>query len=303
MNWLLIAIIAHFLFASVFIIDKFLLSKTVLNPIIYAFYIGLLEIFVLVLIPFGFIIPPLEQVIASFLAGALFIFGLIFLYKSFRLSEVSKIAPVVGGAIPVFTLILTRLFLGERLLIHQSIAFSLLVIGGIVILWPEKHKKISELLETFLIRSLFIALLAAFLFAGSFVLTKFVFAYQPFINGFIWIRLGGFLGACLIFFWPGNRQIILDTTKAIKIKTISLFSINKGIAGLAFILLNYAIFLGSVTLVNALQGVQYAFLFIVTVILSKKFPQILREQISRRIVIRKVIAILLIGLGLGILAF
>ncbi len=303
MNWLLIAITAHFIFALVFIIDKFLLSKTVLNPIVYAFYIGLLEIFVLVLIPFGFIIPPLEQIIASFIAGALFIFGLIFLYKSFRLSEVSKIAPVVGGAIPVFTLILTHLFLGERLLISQSIAFSLMVIGGMIILWPKRHKKISELPETFLIRGLFIALLAAFLFASSFVLTKFVFTYQPFISGFIWIRLGGFLGACLIFLWPSNRQIILDTTKAIKIKTIGLFSINKGIAGLAFILLNYAIFLGSVTLVNALQGIQYAFLFIMTVILSKKFPQILREQITGRVITQKIIAILLISLGLGILAF
>ena len=303
MNWLLIAIIAHSLFALVFIVDKFLLSKTVLKPVAYAFYIGLLEIFVLVLIPFGFVVPSFEQIIASFIAGALFIYALIFLYRAFQISDVSKIAPVVGGAIPIFTLILTYLFLEERLLTNQAIAFSLLVIGGMIILWPKKHKKISELPEVFLVRGLSIALLAAFLMASSFVLTKFVFTYQPFISGFIWIRLGGFLGACSLFLWPSNRQIILDTTKAIKIKTIGLFSVNKGVAGLAFILLNYAIFLGSVTLVNALQGIQYAFLFIITVILSKKFPQILREQISRRIIIQKIIAILLISLGLGILAF
>ena len=178
----------------------------------------------------------------------------------------------------------------------------MLVLGGIVILWPRKDKKISELTGTSL-QGLMVAILAAFLLAGSFVLTKFIYTYQPFINGFIWIRFGGVLAACLIFLWPNNRQVILERTKSLKIKTISLFLSNKVLASIAFILLNYAIYLGSVTLVNALQGVQYIFLLIIAIILSKKFPQILREQISRGIITQKVIAILLIGLGLGILAF
>lgn len=111
-----------------------------------------------------------------------------------------------------------------------------------------------------------------------------------------------FLGALLLLFFPTNRRTIFDTTRAIKIKTVGLFFSNKALAGIAFILLNYAIFLGSVTLVNALQGIQYVFLLIIAIIISFKFPHILREQISRQIIVQKSIAILLISFALGILA-
>jgi len=303
MNWLLIAIIAHFLFALVFIVDKILLSKTVLNPIGYAFYTGLLQIFALFLIPFGFIVPSARQMASSFVAGALFTLAVLFLYKAIQMGRVSRIIPVIGGAVPIFTLILTYLFLGERLTLSQSVAFFLLVIGGMIMLWPKKYRPNSERLKTPLTKRLTVAILAALFFAISFVLTKFVFTYQPFISGFIWIRMGGFLMAILLFLWPGNRQTIFETTKTIKIKTVGLFLSNKGLAALAFILLNYAIYLGSVILVNALQGVQYVFLLIIAIILSIKFPQILREQISREVIAQKIVAILFISFGLGILAF
>jgi len=302
MNWLLIAIIAHFIFALVFIIDKFLVSKTVLQPITYAFYGGFLQILVLVLIPFGFVIPPLNQIIISFIAGALFTFAVLSLYQSLQTDEVSKIVPMVGGAVPLFTFILTYFLLGERLSFNQLTAFFLLVLGGVIIVWPRKKNLAAEPANASLIKQLSLALLAALFFAGSFVLTKFIFNYQSFINGLIWTRLGGFLGAGLLILWPGNWRIIFKTSKKVKLKLGGLFASNKVLSALAFILLNYAIFLGSVTLVNSLQGVQYVFLLIIALFLSKKFPQIIKEQVSQRMILQKIIAILFIGLGLGILA-
>jgi len=303
MNWLLIAIIAHFLFALVFIVDKFLLSKTVLQPRAYAFYVGILGIFALLLIPFGFTLLPAGQIAASLISGVLFVLAILFFYKLIQLGEISRITPIVGGAVPIFTLILTYSFLGERLTGYQLIAFFLLVFGGVIMLWPRKDKINSPIGKASLTKKLTLAIIAALFFAGSFVLTKFIFTEQPFINGFIWIRLGGFLGAWLLFFWPGSRQIIFKTNKTIKIKSAGLLISNKILSALAFILLNYAIFLGSVTLVNSLQGIQYAFLLIITFFLSKKFPQILKEQISRGVVTQKITAILFIILGLSILAF
>lgn len=303
MNWLIIAIIAHFLFALVFIVDKFLLSKTVLQPRAYAFYVGILGIFALLLIPFGFTLLPVGQIAASLIAGVLFVLAILFFYKLIQLGEISRITPIIGGAVPIFTLILTYSFLGERLTGYQLVAFFLLVFGGVIMLWPRKDKINSPIGKASLPKKLTLAIIAALFFAGSFVLTKFIFTEQPFINGFIWIRLGGFLGAWLLFFWPGSRQIIFKTNKTIKIKSAGLLISNKILSALAFILLNYAIFLGSVTLVNSLQGIQYAFLLIIALFLSKKFPQILKEQISQGVVAQKITAILFIILGLSILAF
>ncbi|MFH0906674.1 MAG: DMT family transporter [bacterium] len=298
MTWLYIALIAHFLFAIVFILDKFLLSKISISPIAYVFYTGILQILVLFLIPFGFALIPFKQVIISFISGALFVFAVYIAYKAIQIGEVSKITPIIGGGNAIFTLILTYLFLAERLSFYQFISFFLLVFGGMIMIWPKKDSSNKGSFN-----ALAIAILSAFLFAISFVLTKIIFNYQPFVNGFIWTRLGGVLGALIILFWPGNFRKILKTTKEIRLKTGCFLISNKALSAIAFILLNYAIFLGSVSLVNALQGVQYAFLFIVAIIISVKFPQILKEQISQGVILQKIMAILLICFGLGLLAF
>jgi len=302
MNWLLIAIIAHFLLAIVFTVDKFLLSKTVLRPVAAAFYVGLLSgVASLFLIPFGFYWMPFWQIIVSFIAGSAFIFAILFFYRLIQTNEVSIIAPIIGGAVPIFTLILTGLFLGEQLAINQLFAFCLLVLGGVIILLPKKGEFGLKKIEGFLSNGFLLTILAAFLFAFSFVLTKFVFIEQSFISGFIWLRLGGVLGACILFLIPSMRRVILETSKSIKVRVGGLFISNKILSGVAFILLNYAIYLGSVSLVNALQGVQYIFLLIVVLFLSKKFPEIIKERIDRKVIFQKTIGILLIVFGLGIL--
>jgi uncharacterized membrane protein len=300
MNWLLIAISAHFLFAVVFIVDKFILSKTALEPAAYAFYVGLLGIVALALAPFDFALLPVNRILISFLAGFLFVLAIFCFYQSVQLSEISRLAPMVGGMTPIFTLFFSYLFLAERLTAHQFIAFFLLVIGGVIMLWPRRK---PALVKAPFIKKLFLALLASLFFAGSFVISKFIYTEQTFINGFIWIRIGGFLGAWLFLFWPEVRQSVFRASRTVRFKVGGLAAANKGLSALSTLLLNYAIALGSVTLVNALQGIQYVFLLIIAFFLSRKFPRILKEQISNGVILGKIAAICLIGLGLAVLAF
>ncbi len=304
MSWLLIAIIAHFIFALVFIVDKYLFSHTRLKPAAYAFYVGLLGGLAILLFPFGFSVLPIDQMIVSFVAGNAFVLAIFFFYKSVQLGEVSRITPVIGGLVPLFTFILTYFFLGERLALNQMIAFCLLVLGGVIMAWPRKQiRLVSGLVKTPLVKRLPLAIVAALFFTGSYVLTKYIYSYQPFINGFIWIRLGGVVGAIFLFIFPISRRAIMKTSSKVKLRTGGLAVVNKGLSGLSFILLNYAIFLGSVTLVNALQGVQYIFLLVVALFLSKKFPRIIKEQVNQSAILQKVVSIAFIILGLGILAF
>jgi uncharacterized membrane protein len=78
--------------------------------------------------------------------------------------------------------------------------------------------------------------------------------------------------------------------------------INKVLAGLAFILILYAIKLGEVSLVNALAGIQFVFLLILAVVFTKKFPEYFHEDISnRKIIVQKLVATVLIAAGLALL--
>ncbi|GAI92496.1 unnamed protein product [marine sediment metagenome] len=72
-----------------------------------------------------------------------------------------------------------------------------------------------------------------------------------------------------------------------------------------FILQNFAIALAGLAFLpflNALQGIQYVFLFLIIIFLARKFPRIVEEKLSKKNILQKVISIALIGLGLVILS-
>lgn len=297
MTWLYIIIAAHLIFAVTSVIDKFLVSQ-LLKPAAYAFYVGLLSVFVLFLAPFDFKIIPLKHIAISFVAGALFTFSLLFIYQAFEKDEVSKIAPISGVATPIFTLILAFIFLGERLSGSQFIAFILLISGGVIMALSFEPKVGKKLSLSGISRAVF----AGLFLGASFVFSKFIYSHHSFINSFIWLRSGGFLGALLMLLSSDNRRAIFRANKNIKVKTGGLVIFNKLLGAGGFILLNFGIYLGNVSLANALQGIQYLFILILAVILSKKLPGIIKEKITPTAIIPKLIAILLIGLGLVVLA-
>ena len=150
-------------------------------------------------------------------------------------------------------------------------------------------------------------LLAASFLAFYFVAAKYVFEGQSFWSGFVWIRTGSFLVG-LSFLPFVYREIIKDVLKREKsfsIKTTSLFFLNQLMGSLGNILQAWAVALAPlvyVATITALQSAQYAFLFIFTILLSLKFPKILKEEFSGRVIFQKIFAIFLIGAGLAILA-
>ena len=55
------------------------------------------------------------------------------------------------------------------------------------------------------------------------------------------------------------------------------------------------------SLMNALRGLEYVFLFLITLFFTKFFPRILTEEISHKALLRKGFALVLIIIGLYIL--
>jgi len=315
MNWLLIAISAYLILAIVFLVDKYLLVGPIPNPKVYTFYIGTLGILVLILAPFvGFYIPELSQIILSLLAGALFIYGIFWLNYALRLFEASRVIPMIGGILPIFSFLLIYIFSGgkEIFTIWEFLAFILLIFGGILIVYPSAERGGEEQMffdyekAKISLKSLRISATAAFFLALSFVLAKYVYMAQPFWSGYIWIRIGGFLMVMSFLFAREVRDELFKVKINFPKKTAAIFLSNQAAGASANILQNWAIALAPlvcVAVINALQGVQYVFLLMFTVLLSLKFPQILKEKISKDILFQKIIAILLIGAGLTLLAF
>lgn len=302
--YIFIAIIAYSLYAVNGVIDKFLLSKAVRSPAVYAFFIGITGPLTFILIPLT-LIPGLNitfeflswrDLVIAIAAGASFVWALFFLYKATQQTSISRILPIEGGLVPVFTLVFAYIILGERLLTTQLIAFVFLVVGAVII--SLRHDKTGWHAKAFTN-----AVIAAVLFALSFVLTKYTFDHSNFISGLVWTRLGFFVVALSFLTVPSMRHGIFNAPKQTTKGNKYLYLGARISGSLSGFLQNYAISLGSVTIVNAMQGTQYALLLIGTIALSKYYPKILKEKVSRQILAQKILAIALIAIGLVFLTF
>ena len=293
--WQVVALSAYLLLAIVALIDKILLVGSVDKPAVFAFYTATLGLLALLFIPFGFSWPGIEQFILAVAAGFVFILALLLYYRIAKGQEISRVIPGIAAFLPIFTLINSFVFLGDRFNLSQILAFAFLVAGGILVTLQFGYK------FHYNFKNLGLILLAAFTFSVAFVLTKAVFNEQSFWSGFIWMRIGGFLFAVFLLFFAGVRQAIKSNMASIGRGGSILFMTNQGLAAGAFILQNYAFSLGPLALVNALESFRYVFLLILTVIISKFYSRILTERVSKVVMLQKFGAIGLVSVGLILL--
>jgi len=310
MSWIVLSLLAYLFLAVVATTDKFLLTNQSIKPKVYAFYVGLLGGLAVILIPFGFSIPNPIDLGIGFVSGSIWIFALISLYESFNRFEVSRVVPAVGGFLPIFSLGLTYLFswrmhnVLEGLSLLKIISFLLLIAGGVLITYGKKNN--------FANKGLLFAGLTAFLFALSFSTIKILYMNVNFISAFAWTRIAGFITALFLLFSKEVKEELFKKNKKKnkkslfkRPKTALIFLANQAMGGVATILQNIAIYIAPaiyLAFINALDGTRYVFILIITIILSRKFPKILSEKITRPLLVQKIFAIILIIGGLIILS-
>ena len=289
--WLIVVTTAYLFYALVFIIDKYILSRSLPHPVAYSFYVNFLSIFILILLPLGFHFPSWGQLILVLTAGIINVAGCVLLYGALNKEEVSRIAPFVGGFVAIFTLILSMLFLNEHFAAKQVIAFVFLVLGCLILSFEKKK---------FFSKPFVWALISALFFAIFWIITKYIFIEAKFVSGIIWVRTGVALASLLLLVPEKNRKLILKKAEKSKSEARGYFFAGRAMSILGGLGVYVAVYLGSVVLTNAFQGLQYVFVFLFAILFFKKFHG-LREELKREIIIQKVLAIILICFGLFIL--
>lgn len=304
MSWILISIIARFLDSGVIVLDKLLLKHTVFKPVPYVFYTGILSIFTIVfIVPLSyfikslgdFSIPNISLIFFDFLIGFILLAALFFLFSAFSKTEITRASTLVGSLIPIFTLGLSFFAFGELLSAARLLAFIFLVGGSLLMVFGYGKIGFSG--------SLPYVIFAAFLWALFFVFLKMAFERQSFVTTVFWFESGVFAGAFLMLFIPGVKNKIFNAGKSFSVKKshLAVFIFNKIIARISSLLIIFSVNLGDVTLVNALEGVKYAFVFLIAIILSVRFPNLLKEELTFSAVLRKTLAVVLIGAGIFML--
>lgn len=287
MTWLYIALTAYFLTAIAFIIDKYLLTSRRIRPFVYAFWVAILSSVVFILVPFGIFVPDPFYVLIASISGATFFLALIFLYRAIRKADVSVASTKVSAMSVAFAYLFSIFFLGDSFMTINLTAFGIIMVGIILLgrtgrnIWPE-------------------ALIGGALFGLSLVTLKMSFDLADFINGFFWTRVGFIGTAVATLIAPKMRRDLFESYRDTHVSSKMLFLLGKLVAGTGFFLLNFAIRLGNVALVNALLGAQFVFIFFFAYIVGAKVPAV-AEKVSASILLRKFSGMALVVVGLLIL--
>jgi drug/metabolite transporter (DMT)-like permease len=311
MSWIIVAVSAYLLLAVANLLDKFVVDSVLKNSKAYAFVACLMGLIIFIGAPWFLEWPSWPLFAFNLVVGAIFALALWLLYEALRRGEAARILVFIGGATPVFSLLLSILFFKEHFSNNQWLGIASLLAGVFVIAFlPVQRSFLARVMRQLKISSdaktggLMIAMFSALAYSVYFLATKYGYADQSFASAFMWNRLGAALFVLLFLIKSADRQAIKATFgHSGKNKNKWLVVVNQIIGASGFLLQNYAIFLGSVVLVNALQGVQYAFLLIISAFLAMLAPRLLKETFSWRIIIQKTVAVLFIALGLYFITF
>lgn len=289
MSWVLLTILAVFIFAITTIIDKFLLTKWVKNPIIPPLFfgpLGLLTSFIIYLF-YGFSSLAWQNIILALLAGFIYMAGEFLYYKAAKLEEISKVIPLIYLS-PLFILILAAVFLNETFSPIKYLGIFLLVIGAVSIS-SKNFTRIN------LNRAFWFAVFSSVMFAMIAIITKYLLNFADFWTIFSYIRLGAFLASIPLFYF-----YFKDFTPLIKesgLKSVGFMIFNTVLLLAGILLLTIATADGPITLVGALTSFQPFFTFILATSFTIFFPSILKEEINKSLVFQKIVAIILIFIG------
>ena len=296
MNHLPFTITAYLFNALAVLANKFLLSKTIPDPLIYIFYISLISILAVFALPFTHI-PTLTTFNLASASTLLWTLGAYFMFKALKIGHVSRVIPIIGTLIPLILLGIASET--NAISTVQSWAVLILVLGMIFL-------TLRDLLQGALDkREIMFELVSAGSFALSYIILRQAYLQLDFFSVLVWSRLI-LLPFCLLMLAIPTLQRKIITSNGTKINFFSyagLVFLGGQVSGaISEFLLLFSISLANPALVNSLQGTQYVFLMIFALILAKKYPAIFEEKYTLPTLFPKIIGIVLIGLGLYLLS-
>jgi drug/metabolite transporter (DMT)-like permease len=194
---------------------------------------------------------------------------------------------------PVFGYALGYVFLGEMLSSQQLIG-SFIVLSGVFLISMD----FSGQKRKFKWRPVFYMLVACFLIAIAGVIFKYVAIGDNFWISSFWEYAGlGFFGIIIFLFVPKYRSEFMLMNKNGGINIFILNATSETLTIVGNLLTNYAILLAPVAMVYLVSSFQPAILLFLTLFATRFFPDIVKENMSKRVLFPKILAITIIIFG------
>lgn len=297
MEWLIFALLAPILWAFTNVIDKFLLEKHIRNPISYEIFITIFNLIgIITVLLIARVSTDLYGAFLSIISGGISVIAVVFYNNSMIHEEASRVIPIVYFS-SIFVSILAYVFLGEFFNLEKYLGIIFIFLGGVLISYKKIDKKwcFSSAIK--------FALISAFLWAISSILTKYTLGFIDFYTLTVWQLVGYFIFGPLFLLSDKVRTNFLEITRKFNKKIFVLMTLNSLIYLVAVLSFFYAISIGKVSLVYSVISTQPFFIFIYMLIISKLAPKIVKEEIDKSTIILKLVAVFLIFFGSWLIVF
>jgi uncharacterized membrane protein len=288
MTWYLASLIQSFIVVIVLFIDKIVVSNWTKNPYQSLIITGFFSLISALLV---YLIKGVDNsiyILPCILLGIFYMGNFILYFKLMQKAEVSKFIPftVISN---IFILILAVVLLKESLGFLQYIGIIIITLGAILLSIENKGElKWSPSIKLLLVYVIMLSLSA--------VANKYLLGFVDYWTLFFYESIGIFIASLPIVFY--NFKDLLKTINKHGKKVIGFMLFSEMLAMISLLLLLIAASLGSVSLVNAFGSLRLIMIFIVSLVLSSLFPQILKEDYSNKgIITQKIVATILMAIG------
>ncbi len=297
MSWFFIALIAPAFWAASNFIDKYLLNKYFqdLKPEVLVIISSLVGILVVPLI--AIFVPGVWQInikdLLILLISGILLMVTLFPYLYALMDEDVSSITTIFQTIPIFSYILGFIFLNETLNDKQIFASSLIIFGAIGISLDLSTKKLK-----FKSKPFFLMLLASFSFSFAFFLFKFVTIADNYWVSNFWLYIGTLIPAIfMLIFIKKYRHDFFQAISKHKTTVIGLNIVNEVLDTAAKMAMNFATLLVPLALAWVVNGFQPLLALFYGIILTIFFPNIIKEDISKKIVLQKLVFIIFMFIG------
>lgn len=302
MSWFFIVLIAVFLWSLVNISDQYLVAKystgerSSAGLALFGSFIGIVTTLIIGISVAGiFLIPMLDKLLLMIVGSITLAWVVLYLF-TLEISDVSAVVPWFL-TIPVFGYFLGYVFLGETISFQQGVGSFIVLLGGFFMVADFSDKKMK-----FLWKPAFYMSSGCFLSALAGAIFKYVTIGNSFWIASFWQYAGFSLSGILIFILvPKYRNEFMRMLQqgGKKIFAISMMTETLTITG--NLLTNFALLLAPIGMVYLLQSFQPAMVLCLTLAGTWFFPSIVKENLSKKALIPKLIALGIMIIGSGIL--
>lgn len=304
---IVLAIIAAIFYAATNHIDKYLISKAVKNADYRALILvstiiagGVMAIIYLFVCNFrlAFNLPSILLLLFN---SALYTIANIFWFKALDRDD-TTIVVIMFQLIPVFMLLLSPLVLSDQHINPLQLVGGLLItLAAVFLTYEPTHKKFNkEKLITLAIMA-FVSLV----YAIWFIIERYINQEHDFNQTILWSNITLFFVGIFIFvFIKSFRKSFSKMLKTNGPKVIGLNLVNEMLNSFGGVLSTFAGTFVSVALVSFVtQGVQPFAVMLIGLLITKLFPKIEKEKITKADIIKRIVTITICVIGLGLIEF